>query len=171
MACRIPVFDVTLLPSCRAKLFMPDVSIVCDFQRVYPKVTCLLGYESNVFQPEVLVEYVKAPTPASPGYYDISCRGFLKFKDRYQTTYVRILYTYELDIKEGGNITQSRVQEVTLKWSPEMVINSPPDISICPPKMSRNVTVYCSATSSSKNVKLNLFVDNVKLYRRSRPHS
>uniref|UniRef100_A0A2C9LUX5 Ig-like domain-containing protein n=1 Tax=Biomphalaria glabrata TaxID=6526 RepID=A0A2C9LUX5_BIOGL len=170
MACRLPVFDLTPLPSCRAKLFMPDVSIVCDFQRVYPTVTCLLGYESNVFQPEVPVDYVKAPTPASPGYYDISCKGFLKFKDRYQTTYyVRMLYTYEFDIKEGENITQSRVQEVTLKWSPQTVINSPPYISICPPNMSKNVTVYCSATSSSKNVKLNLFVDNVKVIPQKLP--
>ncbi|KAI8764585.1 uncharacterized protein LOC106065963 [Biomphalaria glabrata] len=170
MACRLPVFDLTPLPSCRAKLFMPDVSIVCDFQRVYPKVTCLLGYESNVFQPEVPVDYVKAPTPACPGYYDISCRGFLTFKDRYQTTYyVRMLYTYELDIKEGGNITQSRVQEVTLKWSPQIVINSPHCISICPPNTSKNVTVYCSATSSSQNVKLNLFVDNVKVIPQKPP--
>ncbi|KAK0042045.1 hypothetical protein Bpfe_028539 [Biomphalaria pfeifferi] len=61
MTCRLPVFDFTLPPSCRATLVMPDVSIVCDFHKVHPRVKCEFGYDKNEFQPEVSVDYVVNP--------------------------------------------------------------------------------------------------------------
>ncbi|KAK6960470.1 hypothetical protein BgiMline_035680 [Biomphalaria glabrata] len=171
LACRLPVFDFTLPPSCRASLVMPDVSIVCDFHKVHPKVKCEFGYEKNVFQPEVPVDYVVNPlTPALSDYYNITCNGKLKFKSSYQQSYfMRYIPIYELGIKEAVDKDQSRVQEVTLVLSPQVVINSPPYISICPPKLTSNVTVFCSATSSSLGVMLNLFVDNVKVMPQKPP--
>ncbi|KAK0042051.1 hypothetical protein Bpfe_028545 [Biomphalaria pfeifferi] len=171
LACRLPVFDFTLPPSCRATLVMPDVSIVCDFHKVHPKVKCEFGYEKNVFHSEVPVDYVVNPlTPALSDYYNITCNGKLKFKSSYQQSYfMRFIPIYELGIKEAVDKDQKRVQEVTLVLSPQVVINSPPYISICPPKLTRNVTIFCSATSSSPSVMLILFVDNVKVMPQKPP--
>uniref|UniRef100_A0A2C9LR90 Uncharacterized protein n=1 Tax=Biomphalaria glabrata TaxID=6526 RepID=A0A2C9LR90_BIOGL len=171
MVCRLPVFDFTLPPSCHALLYMPDVSIVCDFQRVHPKVKCEFGYEANVFQPEVPVEYtVKTLAPTLPDYYNITCKGLLKFKDSYRTIYyVKFSPIYELYIGEDGIKDHGRVQEVTLKLFPRVVINSPAYISICPPNLTNTMTVYCSATSSSPSVSLNLFVDNIQVMPQKPP--
>ncbi|KAK6960474.1 hypothetical protein BgiMline_035684 [Biomphalaria glabrata] len=172
MTCRLPVFDFTLPPSCRASLIMPNVSFVCVFHKVHPKVKCEFGYDKNEFQPEVSVDYVVNPlTPFLPDYYNITCKGLLKLKkNNYQTIYfVRFSPIFELGFEVENNKILTRVQEVTLKFSPRVVINSPSYISLCPPNVTRNVTVYCSATSSSQKIKLHLFVDNDKVIPQKPP--
>ncbi|KAK6960472.1 hypothetical protein BgiMline_035682, partial [Biomphalaria glabrata] len=172
MSCQLPV--LTEPPSCQASLYMPDVSIVCYFPKVHPRVKCEFGYEKNVFQPEVQVDYeVKTLTHALPDYYKITCKGLLKFEAPYQTRYyVRFTPIYLTDMIEGGDKNQSRVEEVALTMSPKLVINSPPYITICPPSLAKNVSVYCSVTSLSEGneCKVSRQADNFLRLQKANSH-
>ncbi|KAI8764582.1 hypothetical protein BgiBS90_029967, partial [Biomphalaria glabrata] len=166
MTCRLPVFDIGQEPNCVAKLALPDVQVTCNFPKVNPKVTCELGYDTNFLTKKSIIEYdVKRLPDSSSAYYNITCKGLLKFEKVDQASYfVRILPNFETDIARQELENHARIQEVPLLLVPQVVINSPPYVALCPPTLTNKVKVHCSASTTTPDPVFHFFVDNREIY-------
>ncbi|KAH9489985.1 hypothetical protein Btru_035442 [Bulinus truncatus] len=162
--CQLSVFNLERAPSCRATVVLPDsVLMTCDFSKVHPKVTCLLGYQSDQFIHEAYIEYDETPLNVEyPVYYNITCKGLLKMRDAAQKKYfVKVLPDFERDIAVEELEKHSLALEATLTTS--LVINRPRYVNLCPPDGDVTVTVNCSVVVEVSDPTFHFSVNGVRI--------